>query len=266
MIKKSSSPRVKSRRVKSRGQKAILATIITALIVLLVSVGVLSYVATRKTDTQEATETEEAVTEEEPAEAEAIDSVWMFGRSVMAGWFEYWGSDVTTSVDRKGYTLTYKELYEPPDIVESVKVHLKDLNNKKPAVFFKLCFVDFAGGTRQEASSNLEEHKDYIEEVYDLVVEKYDLKLLIGNTLPQVANDTDDDLVWNHERYNTWLDNFAEEHEDEVAIFDFYGLLTDDSGNLKSGYAVDTYDSHPNSKGYAALEDGFFDFLDESLK
>ena len=178
MTKKSSSPRlsqVKSRGVKSRRQKAILVTIITALVVLLVSAGVLSYVATRRTDTQEATETKEVVTEEEPAEAETIDSVWMFGRSVMAGWFEYWGGDVTVPFEHKGYTLTYKELYEPPDIVESVKVHLKDLNNKKPAVFFKLCFVDFTGGTRQEASANLAEHKDYIQEVYDLVVEKYDL-------------------------------------------------------------------------------------------
>lgn len=251
---------------KKSKQKAILGTIITILVVLLVSVAVLSYVATRKTDTQEATETEEPATEEETEEVETIDSVWMFGRSVMAGWFEYWGGDTEKPLKNNGYTLTYKELYEPPDIVESIKVHLKDLGGEKPAVFFKLCFVDFAGGTRQEASSNLEEHKNYIEEVYDLVVGKYDLKLLIGNALPQVANDTDEDLVWNHKRYNAWLNNFAEEHEGEVAIFDFYGVLTDDSENLKTEYAVDTYDSHPNSKAYAALDGKFFEFLDENLR
>jgi len=50
-----------------------------------------------------------------------------------------------------------------------------------------------------------------------------------------------------------------------VAIFDFYGLLTDDSGSLKAEYVVDTYDSHPNSKGYAALEGEFFEFLEDNL-
>jgi len=248
---------------KSKREKRIFATIITILVVLLASAAVLSYIATRRTDTQEAKETEEAVTEE-AAEVETSNLIWMCGRSVMAGWFEYWGGNIESSLKRKGYTLVYKELYEPPEIVNSIEVHLKDLGSKKPVVFFKLCFADFIGDTRQDASANLAEHKEYIQDVYDLVVGKYDLKLLIGNGLPQVKNDTDDDLVWNYERYNQWLENFADEHKDEVAIFDFYGLLTGDSGNLKAEYAVDTYDSHPNSKGYAALEGEFFEFLEEN--
>ena len=249
---------------KSKREKRILATIITILVVLLASAAVLSYIATRRTDTQEAKETEEVATEKESSEVESSNLIWMSGRSVMAGWFEYWGGDVESPLKRKGYTLVYKELYEPPEIVDSVEVYLKDVGSKKPVIFFKLCFADFVGGTRQGASQNLAEHKEYIQDVYDLVVGKYNLKLLIGNGLPQVANDTDDDLVWNYERYNQWLDNFANEHKDEVAIFDFYGLLTDDSGSLKAEYAVDTYDSHLNSKGYAALEGQFFEFLEEN--
>jgi len=251
---------------KSKREKRIFATIITILVVLLASAAVLSYIATRRTDTQEAKETEEVVTEKESSEVESSNLIWMCGRSVMAGWFEYWGGDVESPLKRKGYTLVYKELYEPPEIVDSVEVYLKDVGSKKPVIFFKLCFADFVGGTRQEASENLADHKKYIQNVYDLVVKKYKLKLLIGNGLPQVKNDTDEDLLWNYERYNAWLDNFANEHKDEIAVFDFYGLLTDDSGSLKAEYAVDTYDSHPNAKGYAALEGQFFEFLDENLK
>jgi hypothetical protein len=251
---------------RKSNKKKTLTIILVIIGVLLVSGVVLSYFALRNTDTQEAKEPEATITEGETSSVETSNLIWMCGRSVMTGWFNYWGADTTTQVKKEGYTLVYEALYEPPDIVDSLGVYLKDKGDKKPAVFFKLCFVDFLGRDRNEASQNLAEHKKYIQDAYNLVVKKYKLKLLIGNGLPQVKNDTTADLVWNYEQYNQWLEEFAASHKGEVAIFDFYGVLADSSGNLKAEYAVGTTDSHPNAAAYQTLDKKFFPFLKENLQ
>jgi hypothetical protein len=186
--------------------------------------------------------------------------ILMFGRSVMAGWFDHWHDD-TTPMQKEGYTLEYHELSSPPEIVESFKNEINKLSSgNKPIVFFKFCFVDFTGGSKQEAEENLEQNKKYIEEVYRITKYK-GLKLIIGNALSQVAASTDPDLKWNHKQFNQWLLDFQSEHEEDITIFDMYNVFIDSSGNLKAEFASDPYDSHLNDAAYNSLDKAFFNLL-----
>ena len=190
-------------------------------------------------------------------------TVIMMGRSVMYGWFEYWGAADSEVYNKNRFTLEYRELDSPPSIAKSVGKIMKKLPaNKKDVVFFKFCFVDFKGG--DSASANLEKNKEYIEAVYRTVVEEHGAKLIIGNVLPQVTNDTDIYLVWNHQQYNAWLKEFWQQHPEDVTVFNMYKQLSNDMGALKKDYALDEYDSHLNEEGYKALDKPFWSMM-ESL-
>ncbi|NQV12775.1 MAG: SGNH/GDSL hydrolase family protein [Parcubacteria group bacterium] len=189
-------------------------------------------------------------------------TVIMMGRSVMYSWFEHWGAE-DGEYQKGRFALEYQELDSPPGITKSVEKIMKKLPaDKKDVVFFKFCFVDFEG--EGGASTNLEQNKKYIEEVYRIVVEEHDAKLIIGNALPQVMNDNDIYLVWNHQQYNAWLKKFWQEHPENVTVFNMYKQLSDDVGALNEDYAVDEYDSHLNKEGYKALDKPFWEMM-ESL-
>lgn len=183
--------------------------------------------------------------------------VLMMGRSVMSGWFSHWTKGSGATSVRKGkHTLRFVEISTPPDIAKSVEEKLVS-EGDKPIVFFKFCFDDFAGSSRDEASASLAEKKKYVEQVYGSVVKKRGLTLIAGNALPKVKSATDTWLVWNHRQFNKWLSAFASDHEGEVIIFDEYGVLAGPDGSLKAAYASSPDDSHPNEAGYKALDGPF---------
>jgi len=93
------------------------------------------------------------------------------------------------------------------------------------------------------------------------VVTQQGFKLIIGNALPQVSADTDSYLVWNHQQYNEWLDNFQSQHSSQVAVLDMYGALIDDNGNLSSSFAQSASDSHLNNAAYNVLDSRYFALL-----
>lgn len=198
-----------------------------------------------------------------------IDSrkhILMFGRSVMEGWFIHWRSDTSTSVKKEGYTLEYRELTSPPEIVESFRRQINNLStDEKPVIFFKFCFDDFQGGSKEEAEENLAENKKYIEEVYKISSQK-GLRLIIGNALPRVSEYKTSYLKWNHREFNEWLFDFQTQHPDDIFIFDMYNQLTDSSGNLKAEFTNDPSDSHPNDAGYKALDEAFLAFLNDKIR
>ena len=186
--------------------------------------------------------------------------IWMMGRSTMAGWFSHWGSDGSTEVKNGRFVLGYKEVEPPPQIVNSVRNYLAAAT-RRPMVFFKLCFVDFEGGSQEAAVANLQRNKTYVRRAYRVVVTRYHKRLIIGNALPKVAAETDAWLVWNHQQYNAWLSDFAAAHPGQVYIFDQYDILADDDGNLRADFASAVDDSHPNDAGYTAMDAVFFPFL-----
>lgn len=190
----------------------------------------------------------------------------MMGRSVMSGLFNYWGNDTTTPYVRGRYTFTYKALDGPPDIVDSVKRNLPT-SNKKNVIFFKLCFVDFEGGSQGAAEANYERNKNYLRQVWNEVCKKRHMKLVIGTALPKVAGETDSYLIWNHTHYNDFIMRFKRLHPGSVRVFDMHKILTDSStGAIKEGYQTAADDAHPNESGYRALDYYFCSFLRKKFK
>lgn len=204
---------------------------------------------------------QENQTEPVPSSPKEERTVIMLGRSIMENWFLSWGWNNQDQMKNGRFTLKYKQLSPPPEIIRSVEDIMESLPaEKKDIIFFKLCFEDFVGG--EDANENLERNKNYIEEVYDIVVKKHGAKLIIGNALPKVIYDTDIYLVWNHQQYNKWLKDFWKEHPDEVTIFNMYDILANDMGALNADYTDDPRDSHANNDAYKKLDDSFFDMLD----
>jgi hypothetical protein len=186
--------------------------------------------------------------------------VYMLGRSVMAGWFSYWGADPYIF---GRFTLERHEVQSPPEIVASAKAIIDSLLLcDQPILFFKLCFADFVGGDSLSAQENLDRNVNYVDSVYAAASNR-GLKMIAGNALPQVASATDEWLVWNHRAYNQKLLTLATEHPGTFEVFDMYSVLADGAGNLNPAYATSSGDSHPNEVGYTALDSAFFPFLEQ---
>jgi hypothetical protein len=185
----------------------------------------------------------------------------MTGRSVMNGWFQHWGWDGESPMQLERYTIEYRELSSPPDIAASVRSIMQELpDEKKDVIFFKLCFEDFLGDT--EASDNLQRNQKIIQDVHQIVVEEHEAELILGNALPKVIGETDIYLVWNHQQFISWLNEFWRENPGNLTVFDMYNPITNDLGALKESYAVSPNDSHLNDLAYDLLDSKFFDMLD----
>jgi hypothetical protein len=186
--------------------------------------------------------------------------VYMLGRSVMAGWFTHWGG---SPYSWGRFTLEYHAVQSPPDIVASARAIIDSLTLcDQPVLFFKLCFEDFVGGDSFAAQENLDRNVGYVDSVYAAATRR-GLQMIVGNALPQVANATDQWLVWNHRQYNQRLLDLAAQHPVTLRAFDLYSVLADSAGNLNSAYATGAGDSHPNGAGYTALDSAFFPFLEQ---
>ena len=185
-----------------------------------------------------------------PGSATPSATVTVNGRSVMGAWMEHWGYDWGGPVEKKGYSLDYRELDGsalPSSFAENV-------NGLEPGsvVFFKFCFVDFDG-------SNLAARETEIEEVVDTARE-LGLKLIIGNALPMHEADSDPSLLREYRDFNAFIEETAEANPD-VRVFDFYEVLAGIDGWLKPEY--DVGDSHLNEEAYGALDPKFFALLEE---
>ncbi len=215
---------------------------------------------------QDATPTDQG---EITSQAEISGDILMLGRSVMAGWFMYWGGQGETGdlYKRDGFTLRYGHMETPPQIANSAKSLISKFGVKSGwIVFFKFCFEDFAAGSPEEVTETNQRNKGYVKEVYEEVCKKRGAKLIIGNALPQVKEYTTKFLIQGHKEYNTWLLNFAKSHPGEVFIFDMYSILTTEEGYLRPEYAASLTDSHLNNNAYRALTRAFFPFLKKHFK
>jgi hypothetical protein len=154
-----------------------------------------------------------------------------------------WQEDESYLGTYQGKKIRYYQLSTPPDIADSAITAISTYDSD--IVFFKLCFADFNG-----EQDNLVENKRYVEEIYSEVVTKKHKKLIIGNALPQIAQDTTSEIKQEHQAYNSWLSNFAATHQ-HAQILDLYGMLSNSNGALKPEYAVG--DSHLNDNAYAKI-------------
>lgn len=179
-------------------------------------------------------------------------TVLMNGRSVMEGWMESWGYDWENPVTKQGFHLDFGQLDgDLSGIAASFEDNVAGLPEGS-VVFFKFCFADFYG-------DNLAELEGIIDEVVD-TAERNGLRLIIGNALPVRKADGSQELLYEYQAYNEYLEKLASEDED-VRVYDFYGVLSESNGFLKAEY--DVGDSHLNEKAYAVLDRTFFPLLNE---
>jgi hypothetical protein len=201
---------------------------------------------------------DDANTSAEPAHTEA--DVLMLGRSVMQGWFDYWGRAGDSPVSHDGYTLRYGEIASPPAIARSAEEQIANTQDGT-TVFFKLCFVDFESYSAADTEARLTEDLGYVSQVVD-AAHKRGCVVVLGNALPRVRAETTPDLTQLHERYNAGLEAIAADRPD-VHVFDLYGTLTAPDGALDADFAASPEDSHLNDRAYDALDARFFALLDE---
>jgi len=228
-------------------------------------------------DTGEAVDTAPAAeTSEEGSALEPLavpfegEKVLLLGRSVAYHWTEYLGLEWTCDDEEcatggpRGYYddryFIYYELDYPPDIATSAARGVDLYGQDADVVFFKFCFVDFAS---DEGHQNAKDNIALAEDVYQYVVVDRHKKLIFGNALPQVSQDTDQALLENQKEFDDWLEQFAASHDD-IQVLDLNGMLTDEDGNLRSDYAVSSDDSHLSDAGYDRITPQFMALLDQA--
>lgn len=89
-------------------------------------------------------------------------------------------------------------------------------------------------------------------------------KLFIVITAPPLGqNNTTLKAADNARALNNWLKNdWIDDYEqDNVAVFDFYNVLTDDGASNFSLYSTDEWNDHPNSEGNQKATQEFVAFL-----
>lgn len=209
---------------------------------------------------QESEPPEETVVEVEEngveSPADPARTVTMNGRSVMGGWMEHWGYDWEGPAEEGGYFFDYKEL-DGSDLDNMASSFAANVEGLAPgaATFFKFCFVDFQG-------DNIRRLESIVDSVVGTAGEN-SLRLVIGNALPVRRQDGSTELAAEYRAYNAYLDGIAADNEN-VWIYDFYGVLAGTDGFLKPEY--DTGDSHLNENAYDALDVTFFPLLEEVLQ
>lgn len=203
--------------------------------------------------TEETGKSSQTVSESETGSTTPADpsrAVLMNGRSVGYNWMAYWGYPGSGSVQKEGYTISYKEL-DGSDIASSFAQNVEGLPQGS-VVFFKFCFVDFDG-------SNLTQREKELDQVI-ATAEARGLKLIIGNALPVRKQDGSSEIVEEEKAFNAYAEQKAAAATN-VWVLDMHGVLADADGYLKREYQ--TGDSHPNDAAYAAMDEVFFPLLAE---
>lgn len=205
-------------------------------------------------------------------EQKDVLTVTMFGRSVTEGWFYRWGWSGTPVglVMRYRFRRRYCRLAEPQgdgsNTVTDFDDQLDSLNmGGEQAVFFKLCFVDFAGGDSASAQANLDRNKELVGQLCAKAA-NYDLPVIVGNALPVTEAEHDRWLYWNHRQYNEYLADLESWYPGQVRVFDLYSALVDPATHcIRHEYRSGEDDAHPNAAGYDALTPLFDAFLEENF-
>lgn len=205
--------------------------------------------------------------------------VAMAGRSVMRQWFQYWNYPLVLSryAVRFPWPISWKEYAHGDSHFRYVQIVQPDADGPEnaygqealaalrrqvsgeqfDALFFKLCYIDFRDqrvryeGTRKELLTRMQ---SLLEKVHAFAGEQ-GVALIVGNALPvQAPAELGQRL---RREYNAWLAEYAAKHGD-IAVFDQFGLLTDDAGRLRRDFARGRFDNHLNDRAYAVLEEALF--------
>ena len=210
--------------------------------------------------------------------------VAMAGRSVMGHWFKFWNfPDILSRYAiyfpwpvpykeyvKDGYRLEYIRISPPhagrgtPFFGQETLASLRgQVEGKRyDVLFFKLCFVDFRDKNLQDERTKeelFEGMKSLIEQVHAFARGEK-ANLVLGNALPVLkAGEYAQRL---RREYNEWISGYAGRNPD-TSVFDFFGLLSDETGKLIPNLARNAFDPHLNKKAYTILEKELFSRLSD---
>ncbi len=218
----------------------------------------------------------------EKGEKDGEYRVAMAGRSVMGHWFKFWNFPDLLSryAIYLPWPVSYKEYAKDGHRFEYIRIVPPDAGQRGPSygretlaslrrqvegkrydtLFFKFCFVDF----RDKRLKDEKTKKELFEGMRSLVGHVHAFargekaSLILGNALPVLrAGEYAQQL---RKEYNEWVGKYADGNTD-TSVFDFFGLLSNENGMLKSDLARNAFDSHLNRKAYAILEKELFSRL-----
>jgi len=94
-------------------------------------------------------------------------------------------------------------------------------------------------------------------------------KLFVVITAPPLgSNNTDSSTAANARTFNNWLVNdwLDDYNHDNVAVFDFYDVLTNHGQSNYAEFPTDEWDDHPSTEGNLMATEEFIPFLDSAYK
>lgn len=207
----------------------------------------------------------------------------MTGRSTMGLWFKHWNWPYPLRIKTtyRNWPIaynkyTYKNIYfeylpvsapwnKDPETTfgEKMLQSFKEILEKDTydAAFFKYCFVDFPVKDDQW-QTKLHDLKKTVIQAHEITSKKK-MKLIVGNALPLLT--PSDATIRIQKEFNSWLLQFATSCDD-VLVFDFFGILTDERGIIKNEFARGKDDPHPNDRAYSFLDNMFFEEVSDWLR
>ena len=128
---------------------------------------------------------------------------------------------------------------------------------KYAVVMFKSCFP----ASNIESQEQLREYQQYFNKIAESFQKQKDVVFIACTAPPLVPNESNGQNAKRARRFNNWLKNEWAPKLKNVEVFDFYGVLADNSGFLLKSYRQDEYDSHPATLGNKAATKKFVSFI-----
>jgi len=162
------------------------------------------------------------------------------------------------NTDPDGFAVIFAQpLHSPPDNTFS---HLLQFD----VIAFKSCFPTSNIGSDEQ----LAEYKSYYRAIRARMDQYPDRIFIVVTPPPQVPANTDPQEAARARAFSNWLasDEFLSGHRN-VFTFNFFNLLADLRTNmLRSEYASDPSDAHPNERANQAIGPLFVDFIAAAVR
>jgi hypothetical protein len=154
------------------------------------------------------------------------------------------------------YTIFNQPVTDPPS---NTFTHMLQAD----VIIFKSCFPN----SNIDSEEMLGDYQRYYLSIRD-VIDQHPDKLFIPFTIPPlVPNETSPENAARARRWSEYLtsEEFWGGHPN-IAVFDFFSLLADENGFLRSEYRGDEYDSHPNEFANQTVGPVFVAFVDQAIR
>jgi hypothetical protein len=130
-------------------------------------------------------------------------------------------------------------------------------------IVFKSCFPT----SDIQSEEQFEDYRRYYSSIRDVIDQHPDKLFIAFTTPPLVPNSTSPEAAARARRWADYLtsDDYLAGHPNMV-VFDFFSLLADNDGFLRSEYRADEWDSHPNELANRTVGPLLVQFVDQAFR